>query len=171
MTVYSKVYEYNFTNICDFKINKNRNESSKYIKDWLEGYRKNIENLDIIINKIIKSKCNLLASYICPNIDFSILNLINKYIVWLFIYDDSIDIEDITFENVNNVKNIINKLELITNNSNNYNLDINNECFAIRIYLDLIKEIRLKLEKYYYNNFVENILKYFETCKKEIEIT
>lgn len=47
------------------------------------------------------------------------------------------------------MKNIINKLEIITNNPNNF--DINNKCFANDIFR-LNKRKQFKNIKYYYNN-------------------
>ena len=49
------------------------------------------------------------------------------------------------------MKKIINKLEIITNNPNNFDLDINNKCFANDIFR-LNKRKQFKNIKYYYNN-------------------
>lgn len=163
------LYGHIFTQNCKFNINPNYIKSRKYIIKWLEEYKKlDIKNIDTIIKKIIESKCNLLASYICPTLDLDKLNIINKYIVWLFIYDDTIDIEEINEKDLYEIKKIINELKTITEyelNNSNFNY------FAIKIYVDLIKEIKIKLGNYYYEDFKKNILKYFETCIKEIEMT
>jgi len=49
------------------------------------------------------------------------------------------------------MKNIINKLEIITNNPNNFDLDINNKWFANDIFR-FNKRKQFKNIKYYYNN-------------------
>lgn len=91
------LYGHVFTQNCEFKINDNIIESRDEIIKWLDEYKElNIKNIDTTIKKIIKSKCNLLDSYICPKLNIDKLNIINKYIVWLFIYDDTIDIENLS---------------------------------------------------------------------------
>lgn len=152
------VYGYEFTNICNFRVNDNMYESSRYIINFLNKYK--IENTNIIIKNIIKSKCNLLSSYICSDIKLEDLNLVNKYIVWLFIYDDNIDI------------NVLDE-EKITLNKYNYNCKDNIETpLVLKLYIDILKEIEIRdKEGYYYKKFIKNILIYLETCKKEIIIT
>lgn len=58
------LYGHVFTQNCEFKINDNIIESRDKIIKWLDEYKElNIKNIDTTIKKIIKSKCNLLASY------------------------------------------------------------------------------------------------------------
>lgn len=165
------VYGYEFTNICNFRVNDNMYESSRYIINFLNKYK--IENTNIIIKNIIKSKCNLLSSYICSDIKLEDLNLVNKYIVWLFIYDDNIDINVLDEEKITYANNIINQIEKITLNKYNYNCKDNIETpLVLKLYIDILKEIEIRdKEGYYYKKFIKNILIYLETCKKEIIIT